>query len=152
MGMRWFQFTILDFEQSLNPPNCGIVVIERKADQEGNQWFELTDSSYKLLGFQKAHAKGSLWRVLEDVRYVEDGEENVTLESLQNKYKDNFFSTPYLDRNIVNEMDEKVQKGVGGDSDIVTTNMCDEGGNIHFAQIFCWKRNLQIRTDHSTTK
>merc|ERR1712054_714946 len=35
------------------------------------------------------------------------------------------------------EMDKKVQKGVGGDSDIVTTNMCDEGGNIAFrADIF----------------
>lgn len=32
--MRWFHFTIQDFEESINPPNCGLVVIERKRDEE----------------------------------------------------------------------------------------------------------------------
>jgi hypothetical protein len=27
--MRWFQYTVNDFEESVNPPNGGIVIMER---------------------------------------------------------------------------------------------------------------------------
>lgn len=36
--MRWFQFTIADFEESINPPNGGLIIVERKQDaQVGTQ-------------------------------------------------------------------------------------------------------------------
>ena len=32
--MRWFQYSISDFEESLNPPNGGLVVVNRKTDSK----------------------------------------------------------------------------------------------------------------------
>ncbi|TFJ80204.1 hypothetical protein NSK_008460 [Nannochloropsis salina CCMP1776] len=46
-------------------------------DEGGNQWFEMDDSSCELIGFQKRHTKGSLWRILRDIHEegIEEGRE-----------------------------------------------------------------------------
>jgi len=36
------------------------VVIERKEDEEGNQWFEITQESCELIGFQVRPSVGPL--------------------------------------------------------------------------------------------
>lgn len=72
--MRWFQYSISDFEESLNPPNGGLVVINRLTDEKGNQWYEMDDASCELIGFQKRHTKGSLWRLLRDIHEDVEGE------------------------------------------------------------------------------
>ena len=50
--MRWFQYTVEDFEDSLNPPNCGMVVLEREEDSYGTQFFVLSEDSKRLCGLR----------------------------------------------------------------------------------------------------
>jgi len=65
--MRWFQYSISDFEDSKNPPNGGFVVMERITDEKGKQWYKLTDDSLDLIQFKEQTNYGSLWKVLEGV-------------------------------------------------------------------------------------
>ena len=43
--MRWFQYTVAEFELSRNPRNCALVVMERQCDERGKRWFELKEES-----------------------------------------------------------------------------------------------------------
>mmetsp|Transcript_21491 Transcript_21491/g.63432 ORF Transcript_21491/g.63432 Transcript_21491/m.63432 type:complete len:323 (+) Transcript_21491:33-1001(+) len=47
--MRWFQLTVGDFELLSNQPNGSLLVMELHTDAMGNQWYELTHDSWKLL-------------------------------------------------------------------------------------------------------
>ena len=89
--MRFFKFTILDFEESENPPNCGMVILERKVNKNKQTWFEMSDEGFTLLNFKKQYMKGSIDRVLETVRRVEEeqGDEAATINNLKELYKQN---------------------------------------------------------------
>ena len=52
--MRWFQFTVQDFEISRNPPNGAVIVLNRVTDESscGNNHFVLHEDSKELLGLQ----------------------------------------------------------------------------------------------------
>jgi len=69
--MRWFQYTISDFEQSHNPPNAAFVVMERREDQAhtGREWYELTEESLKLLNYSPPEHKGSLWKLMSELSH-----------------------------------------------------------------------------------
>ena len=48
--MRWFQYSVTEFEDSFNPNNGAVVVLERKTNAKtGLQWYELTKESRKSL-------------------------------------------------------------------------------------------------------
>ena len=47
--MRWFQLTIDDFENSVNPVNASLSVMERRSNQHGEQWFEMDDDTKEKL-------------------------------------------------------------------------------------------------------
>ena len=48
--MRWFQFTVDEFEQSFNPENGKVIVLERHTNPEsGLQWYELKASALEHL-------------------------------------------------------------------------------------------------------
>lgn len=91
--MRWFQYTVSDFENSFNPPNAGFVVMERTGKhvrgrapasllslsigrlrtssptvlaQQQKDYFELPQWSREVVGFPKEHTQGSLWQVLQN--------------------------------------------------------------------------------------
>ena len=51
--MRWFQYTVQEFEESKNHPNGAIVVLDRVMDEEpcGNH-FVLQEESKKILGLR----------------------------------------------------------------------------------------------------
>ena len=89
--MRFFKFTVLDFEESENPPNCGMVVLEKKENKLNQTWFEMSDEGFSLLNFKKQYMKGSIDRLLENVRLIEEeqGEEGATIEKLKQVYKHN---------------------------------------------------------------
>jgi len=41
--MRWFQFSVRDFEESYNPDNCQIVTMTKMRDSMGRAWLELEE-------------------------------------------------------------------------------------------------------------
>ena len=41
--MRWFQFSVHDFEESQNPENCELVTMSKKKDSCGHAWLELEE-------------------------------------------------------------------------------------------------------------
>jgi len=41
---------------------------------QGKEWFELTPESCELLGFQKPHTRGSLWRLMAEMNTEEEHE------------------------------------------------------------------------------
>ena len=47
--MRWFQYSVDDFEGSYNPENCSLNVMERHENEHGEQWFEITDETKRRL-------------------------------------------------------------------------------------------------------
>ena len=52
--MRWFQYTVEEFEESLNPANGSVIVLERHTNLEtGRQWFELNESARETLNFPR---------------------------------------------------------------------------------------------------
>lgn len=80
--MRWFQYSIADFEETLNPANGGFVVMERKEKsttdqrffQEGatdkrdlRHWYELTPESRAHINFREQRQFGSLWKLLSEL-------------------------------------------------------------------------------------
>ena len=65
--MRWFQYSVTEFEDSFNPNNGAVVVLERKTNAKtGLQWYELTKESRKSLNLptyenqQRFHIKDDL--------------------------------------------------------------------------------------------
>lgn len=67
--MRWFQYTVNDFEASFNPPNAGFVVMER-TEKHQRDYFELPQPSREVVGYPKEHTQGSLWQVLQNTTDV----------------------------------------------------------------------------------
>lgn len=56
--MRWFQFTIADFEESINPPNGGLIIVERKQDaQVGTEALGLRGGARRL------SYRSGVWRI-----------------------------------------------------------------------------------------
>lgn len=47
--MRWLRWSVMAFENSRNPPNAAIIVMERRQDSSGSQWFALNAKSAQLL-------------------------------------------------------------------------------------------------------
>ena len=47
--MRWFQYSVDDFEGSYNPENCSLNVMERHENEHGEQWFEITNETKRRL-------------------------------------------------------------------------------------------------------
>ncbi|KAL7511875.1 hypothetical protein ACHAXN_009658 [Cyclotella atomus] len=43
--MRWFQFSVHDFEESYNPDNCELVTMTKMRDSEGHAWLELEEEN-----------------------------------------------------------------------------------------------------------
>ena len=49
--MRWFQFDVEEFEETHNPPNASVIVMESKKTHNNNSRFQLTEDSQRLLGW-----------------------------------------------------------------------------------------------------
>ncbi len=71
--MRWYQYSIADFEATYNPPNAGFVVMERREKLkpgtsciEGS-WYELTKESLDLVNLKKQQQWGSLWKLFSEL-------------------------------------------------------------------------------------
>lgn len=47
--MRWLRWSVMAFENSRNPPNAAVIVMERRQDSSGTQWFALNAKSAELL-------------------------------------------------------------------------------------------------------
>lgn len=47
--MRWFQYTVHEFEDSQNPRNCEIVVMSRSQSETGVQHYELSEETCKRM-------------------------------------------------------------------------------------------------------
>lgn len=47
--MRWLRWSVMAFENSYNPPNAAVIVMERRQDSSGSQWFALHEKSAELL-------------------------------------------------------------------------------------------------------
>lgn len=63
--MRWFQFSVEEFEASWNPCNGRVIVLERHTNAEtGRQWFELTQDSLDHLGLPSYYDQDR-WKVLD---------------------------------------------------------------------------------------
>ena len=43
--MRWFQFSVHDFEESYNPDNCELVTMAKMRDSQGHAWLELEEKN-----------------------------------------------------------------------------------------------------------
>lgn len=43
--MRWFQFSVHDFEESYNPDNCELVTMTKTQNSEGHAWLELEEKN-----------------------------------------------------------------------------------------------------------
>jgi len=66
--MRWLQFTISDFESSINPHNAGFVLLERRSCEDtGREWYQLTQESLDKIGFPRQHRYGSLWKLMTEL-------------------------------------------------------------------------------------
>jgi len=50
--MRWFQYSVHEFEESRNPDNGAIVILKRHIDDDtGRAWYELKDKAREKLHF-----------------------------------------------------------------------------------------------------
>ncbi len=71
--MRWYQYSIADFEATYNAPNGAFVVMERREDAcpdtniIRDSWFELTKESLTLINLKKQEQWGSLWKLFSEL-------------------------------------------------------------------------------------
>ena len=64
--MRWFQFTVEEFEESFNPRNGSVVVLERHTNPiSGLQWFDLHPQALQDLNLPSRENQ-SKFRIMED--------------------------------------------------------------------------------------
>ena len=49
--MRWFQLSVEEFEEMMNPGNAELVVMEREADESGAQHYELSRHAARSINF-----------------------------------------------------------------------------------------------------
>ena len=68
--MRWFHYTIGDFEESFNPPNGGLVVMERQVFEDGRTLYSL-DEGRQMINYPKQQRVGSLWKLMTELRDLE---------------------------------------------------------------------------------
>lgn len=61
--MRWFQFDVEVFEQTHNPPNASVIVMESQKTHDNNSRFQLTEDSQRLLGWNPdEHMEHKFWQ------------------------------------------------------------------------------------------
>ena len=72
--MRWFQYSVTEFESSFNPNNGAVIILERKTNPtSGLQWYELTKESRESLRLpkyedqQRFHIKNDLGLLDNDI-------------------------------------------------------------------------------------
>ena len=58
--MRWFQLTVDEFENSINPANASLSVMVRQSNDHGEQWFEMDERTKKTLNL---HSKTTPFRL-----------------------------------------------------------------------------------------
>jgi broad specificity phosphatase PhoE len=70
---RWFQFSVQEFEDSYNPSNGAVIVLERRTHPTtGLQWFEIVDQKQlDHLNFP-SHKDQSRFRIMDDIRNFDD--------------------------------------------------------------------------------
>ena len=75
--MRWFHYSIQDFEESYNPDNGKFVVMERVDDApedaqgggvEGKSWYKISEGGDMVNFAGPEHRQGSLWKLMEQMR------------------------------------------------------------------------------------
>merc|ERR1711879_502385 len=49
--MRWFHYTVREFEDSENPRNATLVVMERQCNDKDEEWYTLADEARLALNF-----------------------------------------------------------------------------------------------------
>uniref|UniRef100_A0A7S1XZL4 Uncharacterized protein n=1 Tax=Phaeomonas parva TaxID=124430 RepID=A0A7S1XZL4_9STRA len=65
--MRFFHYTIHDFENSYNPNNGAFVVMQRQEGPEGQSWYELMPEGREALNLPPQNGVGSLWKILQEM-------------------------------------------------------------------------------------
>ena len=79
--MRWFQYSIEDFEESSNPPNGSFIVMERKitpqesisvpetngVQEPTKYWFEIDDAGLDVVKFRKHWRFQRVFDIFRDV-------------------------------------------------------------------------------------
>jgi broad specificity phosphatase PhoE len=69
--MRWFQYSVDEFEESFNPMNGSVVVLERKTNEKtGLQWYELTNENLDALKLPK-YEEQRRFRVKDDLTLLD---------------------------------------------------------------------------------
>jgi broad specificity phosphatase PhoE len=53
--MRWFQYSVDDFEDSYNPANGSLNIMERHENEHGEQWFEIEAETKSSLNLNQVH-------------------------------------------------------------------------------------------------
>ena len=46
--MRWFQYSVDDFEETYNPTNGSLNIMERHENEHGEQWFEIENEVHTI--------------------------------------------------------------------------------------------------------
>ena len=53
--MRWFQYSVDDFEETYNPTNGSLNIMERHENEHCEQWFEIENETKKRLNLDQVH-------------------------------------------------------------------------------------------------
>ena len=70
--MRWFQYSVFEFERSFNPENGSVVVLEPRREG-GTGYLELSEEARVSMGFPR-YREQERWRLLEDPCLLEKTE------------------------------------------------------------------------------
>ena len=69
--MRWFQYSVHEFEESRNPDNGAIVILKRHIDDDtGRIWYELKDNAREKLHFPAFYDQ-SRFHITEDLTLLD---------------------------------------------------------------------------------
>ena len=69
--MRWFQYSVDEFEDSYNPDNGAVIVLERKTNPlTGLQWYELDEESRVRLNLPK-YEEQKRFRIKDDLSLLD---------------------------------------------------------------------------------
>ena len=69
--MRWFQYSVHEFEESRNPDNGDVVILKRHIDnQTGRSWYELKDYAREKLHLP-AYEEQSRFRIADDISLLD---------------------------------------------------------------------------------
>ena len=53
--MRWFQFSVEEFEATMNPANGSVIVLQRRENEQGLQWYEINRQLLERLNLPQFH-------------------------------------------------------------------------------------------------